>query len=1539
MLDPLTHSSPPSTLRLGTLNIGLGFLRKVPRLLQRCVDLGLDALAVQEIGDPAVLSAKLSPYLLVYAPGPSRHEAGVGLLLGPSLVPRVRSYKRSSTGRLIGAVLELSRGHSLLLVSAYMPTGLDHCSPHSEQHALAHQLYSELLRWSVGITQVVLMGDLNETLSVLDRLPRPAAAAAAAAATTPSPISHLVTDGFTDVYRHLHPHTPGFTHEIVSALRPSRSRIDYIWVKGVAHTSLVRARINTRVRDMTHHHLLWMEMQVNQRRPAACSAPLYQQRLPNLLAASPARLQSFHEHLQEQLQPQQADLHALADAADAPSLDQLAARLTGLVRASAFTCLPITGSAAGLNRSVLQLQRQRRDLTRLHTTSTEILRTRSHHSFMHSAEWCRLHRHCLELHPSLQWSIDPLYGGDPHGWLQETRQMIADTRAAIHRERRRMLTQKSSLQDERINPAAKVHQMLKSDALPTDLHSVVNARGELTADAAELETVMVDHFTAVFTAPPESDDPPADDRIPPRMLNDKPSVKAEWYDGLMAEVTEAELFDVLKHCKVTSAPGEDEVSSGMWKVALQGNADLRLLVLRLYSACLRTSIFPGVWKSSIIVPLIKDAHKERTMSNVRPISLQSCLGKLLNRVLAWRLSGIFARHPILHPAQRGFINGGSIHKCIDELLDAWEWSRNGKHELYTLFYDIKQAYDSVQRGVMIRALQRLRLPDSFVYLVLDSLTGLSSRVRTAYGLSRSFSVERSLRQGDPLAPLLFVILLDALHEGLERNPFLDEPFGLQLRIRGDVDATATLPSEGFADDTAASANTLPNLMVQNDWVHYFMLFNQMRLNHSKCELVGRGPDGLPVTAAALAAASITIEGHALVPLAHDKPIRYLGAHMSFDGSWKEQQRKALAKIAMFTRAISKFRVSLGHAVYMLRTFLMPMLELSLHYVCGAGTGKWLKSCDRLLTGCIRHAARSPLRLSNSALASALGFTLPSDQEVSIKMCELFLRMNSSDRQWGGLGRAVMRQTLPARIDSATPIPRPNGGNHISRAVYLAVNRLQWTLSLASPVHTAGRLQRLLHRDPRDTSTPSASQCNQIELASGPLPLVQNEWRGWDDASCPPGREVHAYTDGSHEAAALSDPLMGATSAWAVTIRDQWLDDRFHIIPSNECLVQDKHAKGATIIGASIACTSGIYPAELQAIARALAMTPASTSLHVHTDSQACIAAISKYEQLTNERRQMRMAARPLLQLISRLLRARAAAGGSLTLTHVKAHSADTDIDSVGNRLSDFHANGVRTGLRAAAPSSLQELPLAHCEPFLTLSHEQVRPGGLQIIDDVRLVAKLQRRQSTLARWEGKRSPVVVDGVGDLAGPPMVALGREVLRHGSPKQQVTFVHAATNSIQCRWAPPDDDPHGKEAVRQLQCSHCAVNLSINHLAFCAGPDAVGFRDQLRRSILALLAEAPCARAWTRQHRGLSLEDLLLTLFPNPVHASAEQVQFRSACLLSGAFTRAEAKSAARTVGFDLQQDADSARATFVRLRLMCLDGVRNFFDSQLGLDAHG
>ena len=1515
-------------------------MRKLPHIISRGVQLQLDVIAVQEIGDPAVLDSRFPPYTLIQAPG-SIHQAGVALLLSQTLLPLVRSYLRSKCGRLVGAVLQLRQGHQLLLVSAYMPSGLDHLSALSEQHETAHALYREIDLWSKDMQQVVVMGDLNETRTIFDRQPQPAAAPAASGAT---PISNMLRDGFMDVWRTLHPsaeHRPGFTH-CISGDRRVQSRIDYLWCKGSQRADLLQVHIDSSLHHLSHHRLLWMELQLPDAAVAAVTetlAPL--PRIPNLQSLSDEQEQRFAGKLQAALEEHEHALQAAFTRADTESLTWAASHLTAIVREVAWSCLPMTHGAPFKSQCILRLQRQRKALTRLLHCSTSLLRKasaecRGHaHCLTDSAQWKQQYAICMGQQLQLHWQINPYSLLDAQSWLDETAQLLRDTRSSIRAEQRCMLRHSKPTVDS--HPAAAVHRMLRSDEFPSQLLSVVNEQGDLTSSAAELKTVMADHFRSVFAIPPDGVAPvDIDPTAPvPPMLLDKDSVDRVWYDGLMRDIGSQELLATTADTPLVTAPGEDEVSSGLWKLALRSCAPLCSLVCALFSACLRSSVFPTCWKSSIIVPLLKDAKKDRLMSNIRPISLQSCLGKLLNKVLAHRLGDIFARHKsILHPAQRGFINGGTITKCIDELLDAWEHGREDKQEQYTLFYDIKQAYDSVQVEVIERAMRRLRMPDAFIRLVVDSLTGLTSRVRTAYGLSEVFDVLRSLRQGDPLAPLLFVILMDALHDGLERNPFTGQQHGLKLQVSGQ---SVLLSSLGYADDTTVLTNTLADMQVQNEWVHYFMCFNRMRLNAGKCELVGRDAAALPVTAAALAAHNISIEGVALEPVLHDRPIRYLGVHARFDGSWEAQQSKALSKIALFTRAVSKFSLTPQQAVYMFNAFLLPALELALHYVHGAGTDQWIKQCDRFLIGSIRHAVKSPIKLSHTAVALSLHLILPSWLEASIKVSELYLRVNDPDTRWGQLGRLLLRP-LASQLVCSRANSDPEG--RMSRAIFLASSGirsrrrgLKWQLTQRELPSDRVRQPHLFEQPPVAPHVVptgvefacSSSRAMQLTGVAASIHIAHDVWRGWG-ALIPP-QTVHAYTDGSFVAQPPS-------SAWAVTVADEWLDDCHMAVTTDEKEVGKQHAfiRSAVMCGASISCTQGVYPAELQAIARTLAMFPLSFILHIHSDSQASLAAIRSYELLSNERRRLRMSAHTLLQLIHHLLQQRHKAGGAVHWHHVHAHTDGSDIDSVGNRLSDYQANLRRARPTESLPDTLRQLPLQQCEHYLSIV--DTAPAGVQIIDDVRQTALRQIKQAALAHWQR-----MADEQQYFSSRAALDTGRMVMRHGSAKQQNAFVHLITNSLHFYWSPPTRAAVASTSVQRRTCDDCsAVGVSAiltpTHLLTCPHATLDGFRQQLLEDLLHLLSQYALTADWLRALHASplppSLSALLLALVPYPPSIAAlppadPERQRHLTYAMCGIFTTSQLHATARTLGFSDPVNLPSGIRLVQQLGLLCIDSV--------------
>jgi hypothetical protein len=202
----------------------------------------------------------------------------------------------------------------------------------------------------------------------------------------------------------------------------------------------------------------------------------------------------------------------------------------------------------------------------------------------------------------------------------------------------------------------------------------------------------------------------------------------------------------------------------------------------LLNLCLLHSRVPACLKEGLVtlVPKVKqDGSYSKKADEMRPITVLPEMGKVLSRILATRLGRVFTVHPgVLSDAQRAFISDGSVDQCAAALVDVLEdWSefRRGRsakraHHIHLISYDQRKAYDSVQAFTIRASLERFGLPEAFTSLVMDSLVDARSSVRTFHGPTRRFTLKSGVRQGDPLAPLIYTIITDALHEGLKRNP-------------------------------------------------------------------------------------------------------------------------------------------------------------------------------------------------------------------------------------------------------------------------------------------------------------------------------------------------------------------------------------------------------------------------------------------------------------------------------------------------------------------------------------------------------------------------------------------------------------------------------------------------------------------------------------------------------------------------------------------------------------------------------------------------
>ena len=506
------------------------------------------------------------------------------------------------------------------------------------------------------------------------------------------------------------------------------------------------------------------------------------------------------------------------------------------------------------------------------------------------------------------------------------------------------------------------------------------------------------------------------------------------------------------------------------------------------------------------------------------------------------------------------------------------------------------------------------------------------------------------------------------------------------------------------------------------------------------------------------------------------------------------------------------------------------------------------------------------------------------------------------------------------MDESTSLPRTNAGSRITRAAYLAVKKLHWSLHLNESHRSDARRQHLFDIVPVDPVPATPLHCSSrsdVQLMHGHISIAHDLWMGWGATVNRIDHEtLRVFTDGSFDS--FDTP---SSSSWSVVIGDRWLYDNFQSVPS-ECLMQLADVGGATLIGARITCTQGVYPAELQAIARVLAMLPLSLRLEIHTDSQASIAAIESYSTELNERRRMRMAARTILQLIHNLITRREKAGGRVQLTHVRAHTAGSDILSIGNRIADFQANRSRL----AAPSSrtyplgLAQLPLHLCE-----HHMYIRSSdGRVVINDVRRTSSALTHTRGLAVWHQHGD------TGIFASEGTIELGRVVMNSGSATQQATFVHIATNSIHYYWPRLGPDPHDS-VLTQVPCTaECTASdtnyLTLEHLAHCRSRISRRCHQQLRDELIQHLTCFDACHAWLAAHSRDSLFPLLSNLFPLPGSVTVEEFLVHPARCLIGAYTRSECTKAGKTLGFN---ELSEGRSALDQLRLLCVTHIGQFY----------
>ena len=219
-----------------------------------------------------------------------------------------------------------------------------------------------------------------------------------------------------------------------------------------------------------------------------------------------------------------------------------------------------------------------------------------------------------------------------------------------------------------------------------------------------------------------------------------------------------ELSAALSTCG-DSAPGPDDIS---YSFIRHSDPKLQNYLLALYNQFWTQDYFPPEWCHAHEIPIPKPGKDPFFPTSSRPISLTSCLCKLMEKLVAPRLVWFAEHNNLLSPSQSGSRKGRStIHSlaCLDEQI---KWGFVNRHTTVAVFFDIVKAYDTTWRYHVLRTLHSAGIHGHLPKFLENFLSNRTFQVRIANTLSDIHTLQMGIPQGSVLSSTLFAIAINGV---------------------------------------------------------------------------------------------------------------------------------------------------------------------------------------------------------------------------------------------------------------------------------------------------------------------------------------------------------------------------------------------------------------------------------------------------------------------------------------------------------------------------------------------------------------------------------------------------------------------------------------------------------------------------------------------------------------------------------------------------------------------------------------------------------
>ena len=308
--------------------------------------------------------------------------------------------------------------------------------------------------------------------------------------------------------------------------------------------------------------------------------------------------------------------------------------------------------------------------------------------------------------------------------------------------------------------------------------------------------------------------------------------------------------------------------------------------------------------------------------------------------------------------QKAFVPVDGCYENIKTLQQIIKLQRRNKKEYNIVFLDLAKAFDTVSHKSIEIGLKRKGIPDQVIKTILEIYTNSGTRISVGGKSTRRIKINSGVKQGCPLSPLLFNLIIDELIVRLKQ---------LQIGIKLGENLISVM---AFADDLVLISEHSSHMIIAIKECQKFFAQKGLNVNAGKCGslrvLPVKGKNSMKV---------VTREhrwwGNLPIPsLDFEKLQKYLGVYIRHDGKialprsvWKIKLERIMSCYLTPIQKVQVIRQSIS-------SIILYQLRLSDHGLEEA------RKINRLIRGAVKRILHLPSWTSSDWLHHRHGPNIP-----------------------------------------------------------------------------------------------------------------------------------------------------------------------------------------------------------------------------------------------------------------------------------------------------------------------------------------------------------------------------------------------------------------------------------------------------------------------------------------------------------------------------------------------------------------------------------